>query len=54
MGHADITTTQIYTMVPFDIYSRINGAMDDTTTKAENMQALSDATRLKIGLGDSK
>ena len=54
MGHADITTTQVYTMVPFDIYSRINGSMEDTATKAQSMQALSDATRLKIGLGDSK
>lgn len=54
MGHAHISSTEVYTMVPFDIYSRIDGAISQITTKAQEMQLLSDATRLKIGLGDSK
>ncbi len=54
LGHNELSTTEIYTMVPFDIYSRINGSIEEVTTRAQEMQALSDATRLKIGLGDKK
>ncbi len=54
LGHADMSTTQIYTMIPFDIYSRINGSNEEMMTRAQEMQALSDKTRLKIGLGDAK
>jgi len=41
-------------MIPFDIYSRINGSNEEMMTRAQEMQALSDKTRLKIGLGDAK
>ncbi|MGP5505724.1 tyrosine-type recombinase/integrase, partial [Psychrobacter celer] len=54
LGHNHLSTTQIYTNIPQDIYKSMCDENGDTLTKAEKMKRLSEQTQLRIGIKDIK
>lgn len=55
LGHASITTTEVYTSIPHDIYNAIaDSEMGNLKTKIAKMEAVVEQTKLRIRLGDKK
>lgn len=54
LGHNQLSTTQMYTSIPQDIYNSMCDENGDLLTRAEKMKRLSEQTQLKIGIRDIK
>lgn len=54
LGHNQLSTTQMYTSIPQDIYNSMCDENGDLLTRAEKMKRLSEQTQLKIGIRDFK
>jgi len=54
LGHNQLSTTQMYTSIPQDIYNSLCDENGDLLTRAEKMKRLSEQTQLKIGIRDVK
>lgn len=54
LGHNQLSTTQMYTSIPQDIYNSMCDENGDLLTRAEKMKRLSEQTQLKIGIRDVK
>ncbi|MGM8871292.1 tyrosine-type recombinase/integrase [Psychrobacter sp. 2Y5] len=54
LGHNHLSTTQMYTSIPQEIYNSICDKNGDLLTRAEKMRRLSKSTQLKIGIKDIK
>lgn len=54
LGHNHLSTTQMYTSIPQEIYNTICDENGDLLTRAEKMRRLSEQTQLKIGIKDIK
>ncbi|ETU79890.1 hypothetical protein Q095_00343 [Pseudomonas aeruginosa PS50] len=54
LGHSKLSTSEIYTQIPFDLYQKLVRPGTETKTKAGEMAELSQQTRLKIDAGDMK
>jgi len=53
-GHNHLSTTQMYTSIPQDIYNSMCDENGELLTRAEKMERLSKATQLKFGIRDIK
>ncbi|HBP6832631.1 TPA: integrase [Pseudomonas aeruginosa] len=53
-GHSDLSTTEVYTHIPYDLYQKLLRPGTETKTKAGEMEELVKKTRLRIDIGDSK
>jgi len=55
LGHNSITTTEVYTSIPHDIYNSIaDSEKGSLKTKIAKMEAVVEQTKLRIRLGDKK
>lgn len=54
LGHNQLSTTQMYTSIPQDIYNNMCDEHGKPLTRAEKMKRLSEQTRLKVGIKDAK
>lgn len=54
LGHNQLSTTQMYTSIPQDIYNSMCDENGDLLTRAEKMKRLREQTQLKIGIRDIK
>ncbi|PYE38438.1 tyrosine-type recombinase/integrase [Psychrobacter fozii] len=54
LGHNQLSTTQMYTSIPQEIYNSICDENGDLITRSEKMRRLSEQTQLKIGIKDIK
>lgn len=54
LGHSKLSTSEIYTQIPYDLYQKLVRPGAETKTKAGEMAELSQQTRLTIRAGDMK
>lgn len=54
LGHNKLSSTEIYTRIPLDLYRKMTDESGAVLTKSEKMEKLSLRTKLKIKLGDQK
>lgn len=54
LGHSSITTTQLYTKIPIDLYKLISDENGQVLTKSKKIEKLTAETILKIKLSDKK
>ncbi|MDA8485732.1 tyrosine-type recombinase/integrase [Pseudomonas resinovorans] len=54
LGHNHLSTSEMYTQIPQDIYQQLCRPDASTKTKAGEMEELVQQTRLKFSLGDTK
>ena len=54
LGHSKLTTSEIYTQIPYDLYQKFLRPGTEIKTKAGEMEELVKQTRLRIDLGDTK
>lgn len=54
LGHSKLSTSEIYTQIPYDLYQRLLSPGTETKTKAGEMEELVNQTRLKIDVGAMK
>lgn len=54
LGHCDLSTTQIYTSLPYDIYGTLCGDDGEILTRAAIMERVAKKTKLKIDLRGQK
>lgn len=54
LGHSHLSTSEVYTQIPQDIYQKLCRPDSETKTKAGEMEELVQQTRLKFSLGDVK
>lgn len=54
LGHAFLSSTEIYTKIPLELYKTITDSDGELLTKAEKMEHLVKKTQLKISIKDKK
>lgn len=55
LGHSSVTTTEMYTSIPHDIYNHItNSVFGHLKSKIDKMEILVEKTKLPIRLGDTQ
>lgn len=54
LGHNDLSSTEIYTRIPVDIYKTMTDEDGVILTKTEKMKKLTARTKLRIKVGDKK
>lgn len=54
LGHAHLSTTQIYTSLPYDIYGTLCDDNGQVLTRSAIMERVYSKTKLKIKIGDEK
>lgn len=54
LGHSKLSTSEIYTQIPYDLYQKLLSPGSETKTKAGEMEELVKQTRLKIDAGAMK
>lgn len=54
LGHNNLDTTQMYTSIPQEIYNTMCDENGELLTRAEKMKRLTEATQLKIKIGEKK
>ena len=54
LGHSELSTSEVYTQIPYDLYQKLVRPGTETKTKAGEMAELSQQTRLRIDAGDTK
>lgn len=54
LGHNHLSTTQMYTSIPQEIYNSMCDENGDLLTRAKKMSRLTEQTQLKIGIKDIK
>ncbi|MBB1436706.1 tyrosine-type recombinase/integrase [Pseudoalteromonas sp. SG43-6] len=54
LGHAFLSSTEVYTKIPSELYKTITNSDGELLTKADRMERLVKSTQLKISLKDKK
>ena len=54
MGHEFLSTTEVYTRIPHEIYGRYKDNSGSKLYRADLMEHISNETRLRINIGDKK
>ena len=54
LGHAFLSSTEIYTKIPLELYKTMTDSDGELLTKAEKMEHLVKKTQLKISIKDKK
>lgn len=54
LGHEKLSTTEIYTRIPVDIYKTMTDQSGEILTKARKMAVLTQRTKVRIRVGDKK
>ena len=54
LGHAYLSSTEVYTKIPLELYKTITDSDGELITKAERMERLVERTQLKISIKDKK
>ena len=54
LGHAYLSSTEVYTKIPVELYKKISDSEGEVITKAERMERLVKKTQLKISIKDKK
>lgn len=54
LGHSKLSTSEVYTQIPYDLYQKFLRPGTEVKTKASEMEELVKQTRLRIDAGDSK
>jgi len=54
LGHAYLSSTEVYTRIPLELYKNISDSKSELITKAERMERLVKITQLKIAIKDKK
>ena len=54
LGHAYLSSTEVYTKIPIELYKKITDSDGHLITKAERMERLANKTHLKINLKDKR
>ena len=54
LGHTFISTTEVYTSIPFDIYNSIADEKGAIKSKTDLMEEVVEQTKLRIRIGDKK
>lgn len=54
LGHSYLSTTEMYTRIPIELYKSMKDSSGEISTKAMRMLRLKEKTQLKISIGDKK
>jgi integrase/recombinase XerC len=54
LGHENLSTTQVYTSLPFDIYGTLMNSDGEVLTRCQIMSRVWSATKKVIKLNDNK
>ncbi len=54
LGHTFLSSTEVYTKIPLELYKTITDSDGELITKAERMERLVERTQLKISIKDKK
>ncbi|GAA0674446.1 MULTISPECIES: tyrosine-type recombinase/integrase [Rheinheimera] len=54
LGHAYLSSTEVYTKIPLELYKTLTDSDGELLTKAERMERLTEKTQLKIFVKDTK
>lgn len=54
LGHAYLSSTEVYTKIPLELYKTLTDSNGELLTKAERMERLTQKTQLRISIKDTK